>query len=131
MPYSISNPQGKDREKLIGQLSKEGLVLRVWYDEEPVDWDGIEGIQFEGVGKNTYFMSPPYAYSQLVHWLFMGGWRMSIPHQIETPIIDTFREDPEKVGKVLEGLEIECLIDSFHDNMDWRVFRRSDIESGE
>ncbi len=131
MLYSISRPQENERDELIQQLSEEKRVLRIWYDEEPVDWDRIEEVQLEGLGKNTYFMSPPYAYSQLVHWLFMGGWRISYPHHVETPLIDTFREDPEKVGKVLEGLEIECLIDSFHDNMDWRVFRRSDIESGE
>ena len=124
MNYKVSIADKELHGYIFGSLSDAGNVLRILSDEEPIDWDGIEKLNIEKKEEKVYFVHPPYSYRLLKGWLAYGGWRVSIPSDREIPVFDTFREDDSKIIETLDEIGVEILIDSFHDNIEWKVYRK-------
>jgi len=112
-----------DKKGLISSSSTEDCEIMVLYDEDPYEY--LSGdIAFQRIDQNKYLIQPPYSYEKLSKWLYYGNWQVVSPAISSYEFIDSFRSSPEKIQNHLNNHKVDLMIDSFHDNIEWNVFRK-------
>lgn len=115
----------KDTEKrdLISGCSCKNREILVLFDENPYDYLS-DDISVQKIEENKYLIQPPYIYEELSKWLHYGNWQAISPAISSYEFIDSFRTSSEVVRKHLTNHKIELMVDSFHDDIEWNVFRK-------
>ena len=106
-----------EKAKILKECSDSGKHLSCYYDEEPET--NIKNIR--KMSDNKYLIIPPYQYDQLENWLSLGNWQIIHPDQSEYKFINTFKLSEDEIKNHIDNNQIELLIDSFHDNIEWNV----------
>lgn len=123
LTYEIFSPPESERSPLFQKLSDSGKELTLRYDEEPIDYNGIENVAIQQTGSHEHLIRPPFTYDFLSDWLSFGNWTAFTPAVKGLPNIDSFRKEEEALN-LLSEFGIEVLIDSFHDDVNWKGFRK-------
>lgn len=110
----------QDKQELIDKLSAQNITLMFFYDEDPED-----KLSYEKVGEDIYLIHPPYYYKTLKNWLYLGNWQAVVPSNTQYKPFDTFRTKEKEIEKQMDAFGISLIIDSFHDNIEWKVIEKT------
>lgn len=114
----------RDAEKkaLIRRISDEGLDIAVYYPEP--DELPHPALSSERRPDGSFLIRAPYEYEPLRDWLYCGNWQAIHPPVERFRGVDAFRVRPEVLDATFERFGIMLLIDSFHDDIEWKVVER-------
>ena len=110
----------KLKRELINALSTQDAELIIFYDDFPELPNNITAIR-DGVARIT----SPYDYDALEKWWYYGNWLLISPYNPEFEPFNTFRSSDEEISRVMEAHNVALIIDSFHDDIEWKVHERA------
>lgn len=112
-----------EKVDLIMSISRENREMLFLYDEDPIDYLS-EQILFQKLDEKKFIIRPPYSYEDLTKWLYLGNWQAVTPAIQSYKFVDSFRSPHEYIMNHLANHKIDIMIDSFHDDIEWNVFRK-------
>jgi hypothetical protein len=112
------NAETKKRA-LIERLSADKTELAVYFDEEP---NGAFACRV--VEPGLIVIIPPYDFDALDRWWYYGNWQAIAPVDPGYEPFDTFRSTDAQIERKLEMHKVSIIIDSFHDDTEWKVIER-------
>ena len=106
----------EDKRELIERLSNEGADLALFCDDlaEALP-NSIEARE------SVSIVRAPYNFDELERSWYYGNWCLIHPANIDFSPIDTFRSPSAKIDQAMRSYGVTLLIDSFHDNIEWKV----------
>ena len=108
---------GENRKRaIIERLSRNGAELGIYIDEEPRDT-----FKWKKLDNGAIAIVPPYDYGVLSEWWYVGNWQAVSPPSLGYSPVDTFRTPDEEIEERFKAGGLTVLIDSFHDDTDWKV----------
>lgn len=114
----ISRIISVDREKreLINRLSVAKADLALFYG----DFEDLPS-GLTRVTQDVAIIHPPFVFDELEAFWSYGNWNLVGPARLDWRFMDTFRLGDEEIGKAMRNHKVELVVDSFHDNIEWRV----------
>lgn len=109
-----------DKRALIARLSGQQRSLMFYYDEIP-----DECLLHEKLGDSIYLIHPPYDYDSLNKWLYLGNWQAIFPGRPDFQPLNTFKANDSEIALHMKHAQIHLIIDSFHDNIEWKVIEQA------
>jgi len=111
-----------DREKadLLKRLSDQRIALMFFYEDEPPT-----SIAHNRVADQTWLVHPPYEYSELEKWLYLGNWHAIYPSNQNYLPFNSFKSKTDEIETRLREAGVKLLIDSFHDDIEWHVIEET------
>src|SRR5260370_32767134 len=109
-----------DKKVLISRLSSEKRPLMIFYEDPP----GPD-LTCERVSDSIKLIRPPYDYGTLEKWLYLGNWQAIFPPNRDYQPFDTFRTDESVIEQRMKQGKVEIIIDSFHDDIEWKVIEET------
>lgn len=106
----------QDKQALIQRLSDQNMSLMFFYEEDPG-----ESVMHEKVDESIYLVHPPYDYNTLGKWLYLGNWQAVFPANREYKPFNTFKTENAGIEKQVSESRVKLIIDSFHDDTEWKV----------
>jgi hypothetical protein len=107
------------KRALIERLSIENSELAVYFEEEP---DGT--FSYRSIQPGLIVIMPPYDFDALNRWWYYGNWQAIAPVDPGYKPFDTFRSTDAQIAHKLETHTVSIIIDSFHDDTEWKVIER-------
>ncbi len=108
----------QDKRELIQDLSSQGSEVALYMD----DLCNVPS-RSKLVREGLVIIKSPLDFEELEKAWYYGNWSLTCPAVTDYSPLNTFVQPDEVVADKMRGLGLSVIIDSFHDNTDWKVYQ--------
>lgn len=106
----------QDRRAVLQKLSAAGEDLALFCEDFEATTPRAKRVR---AGVAT--LSAPFNFDELERCWYCGNWNLIAPAKTDFEPLDTFRQSDAQIAHVMQLHGLVVLVDSFHDNIEWKV----------